>query len=337
MNRVTNQGYVKIRRGIVEHLAAGTLNVTEFAVLQLLILMADSATGSGTINAVVLRGCYFPEMPQDTAQRTLLSLETKGFLFRLNPANARLAYRYWIAKYEATTGPHRMRRSDLSQVSRSKDIADLRWVEGPTEIEAVTPAVVQTVVPAVVQTVVRTVIPNSYKKKEIKKQKPSASVFKNVMKEKSPPAPISKTSLTNSSTAAPAPKKPPRVRPKTLPSDERLLIIFRAYPRQAVVGRALAALKIAVGTISARDHCTRDQACDWLQERVAAYTAKKAGTDPQYIPYLSTWLKDLGYDEAALAPRPKIEWEDCSWEDCKTPEYQAAQTKWCTELGWGQL
>jgi hypothetical protein len=333
MNPVSNQGYVKIRRGLVDHLTDGKLNATEFAVLQVLILTAETATGSGTINAVVLRGCYFPEMTKDTAQRTLLSLETKGFLFRLNPANARRAYRYWIDKYEATTGPHRTRRSDLSQVSRSKEITDLRWVESPTEMAAVIPAVVQTVVPAVVQTV----IPNSYKKKEIKKQKPSASVFKNVMKEKSSPAPIPETPLTNASAATLSLKKPPRVRSKTLPSDERLLIIFQAYPRQAVVGRALAALKLAVSAISARDRCTRDQACNWLQERVAAYTAKKAGTDPQYIPYLSTWLKDLGYDEAALAPRPRMVWEDCSWEDCKTPEYQAAQAKWCAELGWGQL
>lgn len=145
-----NAGFVKLRRGIIDHVRDGNLNTSEFAVFQLLVLLADSSTGSQTINAVVLRS-YLQDMTRDTAQRTLVSLEKKGFIFRLRPASSRRAYRYFVNKYEATTGPHRLRRTDLSQVFISKDIKDIRWVDCATEIS----------------TVIQTVIPNSNKKEEI--------------------------------------------------------------------------------------------------------------------------------------------------------------------------
>jgi hypothetical protein len=125
-----------MRRGLVEHLIDGRLNGTEFAVLTLLIGMADSATGSGTVNAAVLHHCYFPELTIVTAQRTLARLETRGYLFRLNPAASKRAYRYWINKYEATAGTNRTRRIDLSQVFLSKNIKLLRWVDCMTEMPA---------------------------------------------------------------------------------------------------------------------------------------------------------------------------------------------------------
>jgi hypothetical protein len=108
---MTNAGFVKLRRGIIDHVRDGNLCANEFAVFQLLVLMADSSTGSHSINSAVLRSSYFSEMTRDTAQRILVSLEQKGFIFRLNPASHKRAYRYWINKYEATTGPNRLRRT----------------------------------------------------------------------------------------------------------------------------------------------------------------------------------------------------------------------------------
>jgi hypothetical protein len=153
-------GFVKSRRGIIEHVRDGNLCANEFAVFHLLVLMADSSTGSHTINAAVLRSSYFPELTRDTAQRILVSLEQKGFIFRLNPASHKRAYRYWINKYEATTGPNRLRRTDLSQVLVSKSISDLRWVDAATDT--------QTDIPTETQTE----IPNSYQ--EIKKEESSS-------------------------------------------------------------------------------------------------------------------------------------------------------------------
>jgi hypothetical protein len=155
-----SSGFVKARRGIIDHVRDGNLNANEFAVFQLLVLMADSSTGSHTINSAVLRSSYFPEMTRDTAQRILVSLEQKGFIFRLNPASHKRAYRYWINKYEATTGPNRLRRTDLSQVFESKSISDLRWVDAATDTQTD------------IQTETQTEIPTSYQ--EIKKEEVSS-------------------------------------------------------------------------------------------------------------------------------------------------------------------
>jgi hypothetical protein len=158
-------GYVKSRRGIVDHITCGTLNAIEFAIFQLLVLLADSSTGSHTINSAVLRSCYFPEMARDTAQRSLVSLEEKGFIFRLNPASCKRAYRYWVNKYEATTGPNAMRRTDLSQVFESNNISDLKWVDLAAEIQTD------------VQTGMLTGIPTSYQERRKKKEEKGAERF----------------------------------------------------------------------------------------------------------------------------------------------------------------
>jgi hypothetical protein len=151
-------GYVKTRRGIVDHITSGTLNAVEFAIFHLLVLLADTSTGSHTINSAVLRSCYFPEMARDTAQRSLVSLEEKRFIFRLNPASSKRAYRYWVDKFEATTGPNAKRRTDLSQVFESKNISDLKWVDVAAEIQAE------------VQTGIPTGIPTSYGERRKKKE-----------------------------------------------------------------------------------------------------------------------------------------------------------------------
>jgi hypothetical protein len=94
--------------------------------------MADSSTGSGTINSPVLQH-WFPEMESDGAQRVLVSLEKEGFIFREQPQSQKRAYRYFVNKYEATTGPNRLRLSDLSQVFETKNVNDIKWTKPATE------------------------------------------------------------------------------------------------------------------------------------------------------------------------------------------------------------
>jgi hypothetical protein len=121
-------GWVKVRRGLIEHLAQGIITPNEFTVFLILLLMADSATGSGTVNAPVMQSCYLPDWSSRALQRALARLEDKHYIWRLGPVFSRRAYPYWVNKYEATVGGNRLSRSDLSQVFVSGDIKDLRWV-----------------------------------------------------------------------------------------------------------------------------------------------------------------------------------------------------------------
>jgi hypothetical protein len=170
-------GYVKMRRGIIEHASAGTINVAEFAILNLLILLADTATGSGTINATSLQARYFALSSNDTMQRALANLEARGYLFRLMSGSSKVASLYWINGYEATEGPNRMRRSDLSQVFVSKDITDLRWTGGAAEIPAEMSTEMPAEIPAEMSTEMPAEIPNSYKKKEERRKKKETKPF----------------------------------------------------------------------------------------------------------------------------------------------------------------
>jgi hypothetical protein len=138
----TNHGWVKMRRGILDHVSSGRLNLREYAVFTLLIIMADSSSGSGIVNSPVLQ-YWFPELNSDGAQRALASLEREGFIYRDNPQGNRRAYHYWVNKFEATTGPNRLRLSNLSKVFETKDITDIIW-----EVLATDPATVGATDPA---------------------------------------------------------------------------------------------------------------------------------------------------------------------------------------------
>jgi hypothetical protein len=125
-------GFVQFRRGILEHINDGRLSTIEFAALVCLILLADIDSGRGKINGPLLR-YYLPDLSSDAAQRTLSSLDRKGYIYRQNPSSCKRAYAYWVNKYEVTTGPHKLRRICLSKVAVSKDVNDIRYVDPATE------------------------------------------------------------------------------------------------------------------------------------------------------------------------------------------------------------
>ena len=120
-------GWVPIRRGIIAHLQEGELSNQEFAVLIVLILLADKSTGAGTINSPCLRS-FVPRLTHDAAKRVLPKLQQKGYIFREIKHRSKAAYRYWVNRYEVTDGPNKKRQVDLSKVLRTKDVADIRYV-----------------------------------------------------------------------------------------------------------------------------------------------------------------------------------------------------------------
>ena len=121
-------GYVPLRRGIIEHLMNGRLSNNEGLVLIFLIMLADKATGRGTINAPSLR-TFLPELSYDAAKRALLSLEEKHYIYRQITPFSKRVYPYWVNRYTVTDGPRKLLQIDLSQVFESRNIADIRYVD----------------------------------------------------------------------------------------------------------------------------------------------------------------------------------------------------------------
>ncbi len=125
-------GWIPMRRGIVAHLIDRRLSITEYAVLSVLILLADKETGGYTINVPTLR-FYLPELSEDAADRALRSLHKKRYIYRKITYQSTVAYPYWVDGFELTFGRMKARRLDLSQVFATKDISKLRYVDPADE------------------------------------------------------------------------------------------------------------------------------------------------------------------------------------------------------------
>lgn len=119
-------GWVPIRRAILEHTMDGRLNITEYAVFNVLALLADRHTGSGRINAPALR-TYLPGLKYEMAKRTLTSLQKKGYIWRSIKPRSTAVYLYWINHYEITDGPHKMFQTNLSKVFATGDITAITY------------------------------------------------------------------------------------------------------------------------------------------------------------------------------------------------------------------
>jgi hypothetical protein len=123
---MTFNGWVPLRRGIVDHLRSGQLTNSEALTLIILISLADKRTGAGTINAPTLR-CFLPELSYAAAKRVLESLQLKRYVFREITPFSKVPYRFFVDKYEVTAGQHKGFRTDLSQVFDTKEIRYLKY------------------------------------------------------------------------------------------------------------------------------------------------------------------------------------------------------------------
>lgn len=90
-------GYVALRRGIIEHLRDGRLTPTEFTVYVFMILAADKDSGIwvGSGKAVAGNLC----VSNSTAHHALCSLETKGYIRRFTTPGRHGNYPILIDKY----------------------------------------------------------------------------------------------------------------------------------------------------------------------------------------------------------------------------------------------
>jgi len=117
-----NAGWVQKRRGILDHLQAGELPPTEYAVHDLLLLLADSSTGGYSINANGVKYFTGGTIPLRSAQRALRNLHEKGFIW-YRPTNDNRVQPYFINRYLLTTGTKAGCKLDLSSLRDRDSVA----------------------------------------------------------------------------------------------------------------------------------------------------------------------------------------------------------------------
>jgi hypothetical protein len=114
-------GFVQVRRGILDHTMSGELTMQQFAALTVLILLAHTSTGMGRINAPVLR-TFLPSLSVDAAKRVLTELEERGKIFRQIKERSPLVYPYWVDKYIPTTGKYRSLQLFVAEAIANNDV-----------------------------------------------------------------------------------------------------------------------------------------------------------------------------------------------------------------------
>ena len=94
--------FVKVRRGILQHLQERRLTTHEFAVFQLLLLLADASTGVWWGDSVGVSA--YLDMGQRAAKNALHGLKEKGYVRAFQQKGSRSTYPILIDLYEITVG-----------------------------------------------------------------------------------------------------------------------------------------------------------------------------------------------------------------------------------------
>jgi hypothetical protein len=84
------------------------------------------------MNAAYLRS-FLIDMSTDASKRVLLSLETKGYIFRDVTPRSPLLYTYWVNGYLVTCGSRVGSRLNIAKALASKDVTDIEYVQSAPE------------------------------------------------------------------------------------------------------------------------------------------------------------------------------------------------------------
>jgi len=98
-------GYVPVRRGVLEHLRDGRMSLSDYLVYGLLLLLADKNSGIATTNAGGIVYFTGDQIPIRTAQDCLQRLERRGYIKRPFRVHGRRTYdKVFIDKFLCTDG-----------------------------------------------------------------------------------------------------------------------------------------------------------------------------------------------------------------------------------------
>lgn len=103
-------GFVKMRRGLEEHLVAGRLSLFELGVYTVVLLQANPATGVWFGSAARVAASVPRNTHRRAVQRALARLAAIGFLRIFRRPGASGNYAVLVDKYEITIGPQAGRR-----------------------------------------------------------------------------------------------------------------------------------------------------------------------------------------------------------------------------------
>src|SRR5580704_9660119 len=98
-------GYVRLRRGVLDHLQQARISFSEYAIYTILLQLADSRSGCAFTNAKSLEALIDRGLKQQRIQDILLELQLKGYVKRFGQAHVGSgSYPILIHRYQITSG-----------------------------------------------------------------------------------------------------------------------------------------------------------------------------------------------------------------------------------------
>ena len=121
---ITFNGYIALRRGLLEHLQKCLITLREYEVFTILLLWADARTGIATTNGPGLVFLSGNQLSLDYTQKCLASLEKKGYIKRpFYVQGQRGNQQILIDKYVCTTGRLRLKQLSFANTTDWKNPA----------------------------------------------------------------------------------------------------------------------------------------------------------------------------------------------------------------------
>lgn len=119
------QGYVPVRRGIMEHVFGGRLTPVEHHALMSMLLLADAATGTWRGSAPALT-TILGYSSKNTMAEALDGLEAKGYILRDYAPGRRGNFPILIGKFLISRGGNAGKRIDIGSTKRRHGIPEGR-------------------------------------------------------------------------------------------------------------------------------------------------------------------------------------------------------------------
>jgi hypothetical protein len=98
-------GYVRLRRGVLDHLHQGLMSFSEYGIYTILVQLADSRSGCAFSNAKSLEALIGRGLKQQRIQDILLELHLKGYIRPFGQRHVGSgSYPILIHRYQITSG-----------------------------------------------------------------------------------------------------------------------------------------------------------------------------------------------------------------------------------------
>jgi DNA-binding Lrp family transcriptional regulator len=129
---IRTNGYVQLRRGILEHVANGSMSIVEYFVYSVILSQADPSTGIWVGSAGSLSGTF--SIAERTCRDIIDRLEKAGYIKRFRVTGRRGNYPILVHRYKCSDGAAKGLRVNALETTSYLDIEHFVRRDAPEKV-----------------------------------------------------------------------------------------------------------------------------------------------------------------------------------------------------------